>query len=106
MKYVHRLKDIKKFERAYPKEFYDYIKEEFFNIYDYLSNGEKVEDFKLLSHESLVILEEEKELKKILQNQVELEFVEEFELESINISRIGLMKSNEVQLCYFFKLKH
>jgi hypothetical protein len=106
MKNVHRLKDIKKFEHEYPKEFNDYIEEEFFNIYEYLSNGEKVEDFMLLSHESLVILEEEKELKKVLQNQVELEFVEEIKLESINISRIGLMRSNEVQLCYYFKLRH
>jgi hypothetical protein len=103
MKRIQRLKDFKTIEGEFSKELVGYLEEEFFGLYEYLSNGEKVEDFILPSYQAMIILEEEEELNQLIQNSMELEFMEEDYLKEIVILRIGMRSWDDIQLFYYKK---
>lgn len=82
------------------KDFGEYLEEEFYGLYEYLSNGEKIEDFILMPYQSIIILDNEEELVKLIQNKLELEFMEEVNLKGKFIYRIGLRSLDDIQLHY------
>jgi hypothetical protein len=100
MKKIQQLKEFLALKHELQEEFAEYLEEEFFGLYEYLSNGEKVEDFILPSYQAMIILEEEEELIKLMKNPIELEFLDEVDLANIKILRIGIMRSEDVQLYY------
>lgn len=53
-----------------------YLEEEFYGLYDYLRNGEQIEDFLLMPYQSIMILDNKGELVKVIKNKIEMEFVE------------------------------
>ncbi len=73
----------------------EYLEEQFQGMYEYLSNGERVEEFLLLSHQAMIILEVEEEFAKIIQNSMDIE-----EIDEPLIMRIGVRHWNEIQLHY------
>ncbi|KSU86197.1 hypothetical protein AS180_19900 [Priestia veravalensis] len=81
----------------------EYLEEEFYGLYEYLSNGEQVEKFVLSSPQAMILLEEKVELNKILSNPLELEFQEEVTLKNSIVLRIGVLSADDVQLCYVLK---
>lgn len=103
MKKIQRLKDFKTIEGELSKELVKYLEEEFFGLYEYLSNGEKVEDFILPSYQAMIILEKEEELNQLIQNSMELEFMEEVYLKEMVILRIGMRSWDDIQLFYYKK---
>jgi|GEM_PF-5323124 hypothetical protein len=103
MKKIQRLKDFKTIEGELSKELVKYLEEEFFGLYEYLSNGEKVEDFILPSYQAMIILEKEEELNQLIQNSMELEFMEEDYLKEMVILRIGMRSWDDIQLFYYKK---
>ncbi|TCS82125.1 hypothetical protein [Tepidibacillus fermentans] len=103
MKKIQRLKDFKTIGGELSKELVKYLEEEFFGLYEYLSNGEKVEDFILPSYQAMIILEKEEELNQLIQNSMELEFMEEDYLKEMVILRIGMRSWDDIQLFYYKK---
>jgi hypothetical protein len=100
MKRIQCLKDFNEIEGQFPNSFVEYLKSEFYGLYEYLSNGEKIEDFLLMSYQSIIILDDKEELVKVIQNKIELEFVEEVNLKDIVILRIGVRNLDDIQLQY------
>ena len=49
----------------------------------------------------MIILGEEEELTKLLQNQMELEYMEEVYLKDIVLLRIGRAQYDDIQIYYF-----
>lgn len=102
MKRIQCLKDLKVLESELSKELMEYLNEEFYGLYEYLSNGEEVEDFILPSYQAMIILEEEEELYQLIQNQIQVEFIEEVNLKEVVIIRIGMFHCEDIQLHYYF----
>ncbi|MDM5293221.1 hypothetical protein QUF81_08465 [Peribacillus simplex] len=75
------------------------MEEEFYGLYEYLSNGGKIEDFLLMLYQSIIILDDEEELVKVIQNKLELEFME-VNLKGKFIFRIGVRNLDDIQLHY------
>ena len=103
MKKIQRLKDVLALKQELQEDLMQYLEVEFFNLYEYLSNGEKVEDFILSFYQNMVILEGDIEFNKLLSNTLEVEFIEEVNLQSITIYRMGLDTIEDIQLCYAIK---
>jgi len=101
MKKMQRLKDLLALKQELQENLMQYLEEEFFSLYEYLSNGEDIEDFILPFYQAMIILEEEKELLKLIQNQMEVEYMEEAYLKDTVILRIGMRQYEDIQLCYF-----
>lgn len=103
MKRIQCLKDFNTLVGEIPNEFLDYLNCEFYSLYEYLSNGEKLENFILPNYQNMVIFEEGDEINKLLIHTLDLEFVEEVELNEITIIRIGLNYEEDIQLNYGIK---
>lgn len=100
MKRIRCLSELLELKQKIPKDFGEYLEEEFYGLYEYLSNGEKIEDFLLMSYQSMIILENEGELVKVIQYKIELEFTEEVTLKGKVILRIGVRNLDDIQLHY------
>ncbi|WP_374717475.1 hypothetical protein [Neobacillus sp.] len=98
---ISSLKDFIYIEEKFPIQFTEYLKEEFYSLYEYLSNGEKIEDFLLPLHLYMLVLEEEYELNALLKNKMELEFIDEETLINFTILRIGVKQVEDIQLHYW-----
>lgn len=105
MKKIQCLKDFENLVGKVPSEFLDYLNCEFYSLYEYLSNGEKLEDFILPNYQNMVMLEKEDEIKNLLIRTLDIEFVEEVELHQLVIFRIGINIDEDVQLYYAIKGK-
>lgn len=103
MKRIQNLKELLALKQELADEFIKYLEEEFLGLYEYLSNGEQLDEFVLESHQAMILLEEEEELQKLLINPLDLEFIEEVKLKSFTVSRIGILNMEDVQLCYAVK---
>lgn len=99
MRKIQCLKDFNQVERVFPSDFVQYLRNEFFSLYEYLSNGEGEEDFILPLHQSIVIMEESIELEKTLASNPE--YIEEVPLEVSRCLRIGIYYSEDVHLHYY-----
>ncbi|MCP3806614.1 hypothetical protein NLX78_05170 [Paenibacillus sp. Lou8.1] len=68
-----------------------YLEEEleFYVFYEYLSNGEQVDEVVLVTHQDMILLEEKGEWYNLLSNPLELEFQEEVNLKNSRVLRIG-----------------
>jgi hypothetical protein len=104
MKRIRCLKDLKAIQSELSNEIVEYLKEEFYSLYEYLSNGEEVEDFLLPFYQSMILLEDEGELSNIMNKQLELEFVEKVNLANGTIFRIGVNVIEDIQLHYAIKI--
>ncbi|WP_226668728.1 hypothetical protein [Metabacillus litoralis] len=103
MKKIKCLNEFNNLIEVLPTEFIDYLNCEFYHLYEYLSNNEKLEDFILPSYQNMVILESEEEINNILINTLDLEFIEEVELKEVTIIRIGIICYEDIQLHYVEK---
>lgn len=103
MKRIHCLKDFNNLVGEFPNEFLDYLNCEFYSLYEYLSNGEKLVNFILPDYQNMVILEGEDEINNLLSHTLDLEFVEEVELSEVIIIRIGINYDEDIQLNYAIK---
>lgn len=90
MKRIQCLKDFDNLVGAISREFLDYLNCEFYSLYEYFSNGERIEEFMLNNHQALIVVEDSKELDLLLKNRLELEYVEEIQLISSCCLRIGM----------------
>jgi sRNA-binding regulator protein Hfq len=103
MKRIQNIKELLALKQELPDEFIKYLEDEFLGLYEYLSNGEQLDEFVLESYQAMILLEEEEELQKLIGNPLDIEFIEEVILKSFTISRIGLFSIEDVQLCYALK---
>ncbi|TWI59650.1 hypothetical protein [Halalkalibacter nanhaiisediminis] len=103
MKRIQRLKELNNLAGDISDEFLDYLSDEFYSLYEYLSNGEKLIDFLLPDYQNIVILEEEDEINNFLNHTLDIEFVEELELNGATIIRIGINIDEDIQLNYAMK---
>ncbi|MGC7929579.1 hypothetical protein ACP3VS_13235 [Lysinibacillus sp. VIII_CA] len=99
MRTIQCLNDFNQIEMVFPSDFVLYLRNEFFSLYEYLSNGEGEEDFILPLHQSIVIIEKSIEFEKILASNPE--YIEEIPLEVTRCLRIGIYNSEDVQLHYY-----
>jgi hypothetical protein len=104
MKRVRCLSELIELKQKIRKDFGDYLAEEFYSLYEYLSNGERIEEFLLDNHQAIVIVEESKELDLLLQNRLEVEYVEEVQLHSSLCIRIGISQLEDKQLYYYLQV--
>ncbi|PGT88756.1 hypothetical protein [Bacillus sp. AFS040349] len=103
MKKIQQLKELLALKQELQRDLMQYLEEEFSGLYEYLNNGEKLEDFILPDYQNMVILEEDEEINKILSRTLDVEFVEEVELNSVTVIRIGLNCEEDIQLNYAIK---
>src|SRR4051812_25527675 len=80
MKKIQQLKELLALKQELQEGLMQYLVEEFSSLYEYLNNGEKLEDFMLPDYQNMVILEGNREINKILSRTLDLEFVEEVKL--------------------------
>lgn len=104
MKRIQCLKDLNNLVGDIPDELLYYLSSEFYSLYEYLSNEEGIEKFLLENHQAILIVEDTEELDLLLQNRLELEYVEEIQLNSSLCLRIGISQLEDIQLHYYFKL--
>ncbi|WP_226528163.1 hypothetical protein [Metabacillus niabensis] len=103
MKKIQCLIDFNNLVDEISSEFLEYLNSEFYSLYEYLSNGERLEEFLLDNHQAIKIVENSKELDLLLQNTLGLEYVEEVQLKTITCLRIGIFQLEDIQLHYFLK---
>ncbi|MFJ7725884.1 hypothetical protein ACIQXV_06935 [Neobacillus sp. NPDC097160] len=103
MKKIRCLSELLELKQKIQKDFGEYLEEEFYGLYEYLSNGEKVDEFVLAPYQAMILLEGKEELNKLLSNPLELEFREEVNLKDSMVLRIGILSAEDVQLCYKIK---
>lgn len=103
MKRIECLRDLNSIEGEFSIEFLEYIKCEFYDIYNYLNNGENIENFKLPFYQNMLLLDTNEDVCTILNQTMDIEFVEEIEQKGITIIRIGLNCGEDVQLSYAIK---
>lgn len=104
MKRIQCLKDLNNLAGDIPEELVNYLISEFYDLYEYLSNGKTIEEFFLENHQVILIVEDSEELDLLLQNRLELEYVEEVQLNSSLCMRIGISQLEDIQLHYYFKV--
>ncbi|MBS4223838.1 hypothetical protein [Lederbergia citrea] len=100
MKRIQNQKELLALKEELQGGIMQYLEEEFFGLYEYLSNGEQIEDFLLMPYQSIIILDNKEELVKVVQNKIELEFMEEVNLNDRVILRIGIRRLDDIQLHY------
>ncbi|PLV31801.1 hypothetical protein BSP4_43400 [Bacillus subtilis subsp. subtilis] len=100
MREIRCLKDFESVASKINDKFLVYLKQEFYGLYEYLSNGEKIEDFLLIPYESMIILEDKEELDKVIENKMGLEFIEKLHLNNKVVLRIGIRSFEDIQLHY------
>ncbi|MCD7035333.1 hypothetical protein LRR81_13900 [Metabacillus sp. GX 13764] len=104
MKRIQCLTDLNNLAGDIPDELLNYLSSEFSHLYEYLSNGERIEEFLLENHQAILIVEDSKELDLLLQNRLELEYVEEIQLNSYLCLRIGISQLEDIQLHYYLRV--
>lgn len=104
MKRIQRLTDLYDLAEDIPDELLNYLRSEFSHLYEYLSNGERIEEFLLENHQAILIVEDSKELDLLVQNRLELEYVEEIQLKSSVCLRIGIPQLEDIQLHFYLKV--
>lgn len=103
MRRIRCLSELLELEKKIPLDYMEYLKEEFYSLYNYLSNNEELEKFVLEYHLAMILLEEKGELTEILSNHLEIEFQDEVNLKNFTILRIGVLGAEDIQLCYVVK---
>ncbi|WP_440614944.1 hypothetical protein [Bacillus subtilis] len=103
MKKIQQLKELIALKQELQEDLMQYLEEEFYGLYEYLSNGEQVDEFVLAPHQAMILLEERGELNNLLSNPLELEFQEEVNLKNSMVLRIGVLCAEDVQLYYAVK---
>lgn len=105
MRRIRCLSDLLELEKKILLDYMEYLKEEYYSLYNYLSNDEKLEKFVLESHRAMILLEEKGELTEILNYHLEIEFEDEVNLKNTTVLRIGVLGAEDVQLFYTVKNK-
>ncbi|MGP4107945.1 hypothetical protein [Virgibacillus sp. L01] len=100
MKKIHSYSELQIIKQRFCREVADYLEEEFKDLYEYLSNGQGVDEFILPDHQTMVILELDEEFKKVIQKSLDMEYMEEVYMKDVLILRIGIRNLEEVQLHY------
>lgn len=106
MKMIYCLKDLNNLAGDLPNEMVKYLRSEFSSLFEYLSNGEEIQEFKLPTYQAMVVIENEKELDMLFKktSEIELEFIDGIHLENIYIKRIGIQNFQDIQLHYALNL--
>lgn len=66
MKKIQQLKELLALKQKLQEDLMQYLEEEFFSLYEYLNNGEELENFMLPNYQNMLILEGEEEINNIL----------------------------------------
>ncbi|PAE12674.1 hypothetical protein CHI02_07270 [Niallia circulans] len=66
MKRIQCLKDFNNFVGEIPNEFLNYLNCEFYSLYEYLSDGEGIEEFLLDNHQAMIFQLEDIQLHYFL----------------------------------------
>ncbi|MFC0416803.1 hypothetical protein ACFFHH_15290 [Cytobacillus solani] len=103
MKKIQCLKELNEIKGEFPDALIEYLMNEFYSLYEYLSNGQKIEEFMLPAYQVMVIIESQRELNTLLKRFWELEFVDEISLVNMTIKRIGINSLEDIQLNYVIK---
>lgn len=103
MKRIQCLSELLEIKQKIQQDLAEYLEEEFIGLYDYLSNGEQVDEFVLEPHQAMLLLEKKEELDKLQCNYSDMEFMEEVKLKSSTLYRIGILNAEDIQLCYKIK---
>lgn len=103
MERIQCLSELLELKQKIQKDLGDYLEGEFYDLYEYLSNGEQVDELVLAPHQTMILLEEKEELHNILSNLLDPEFQEEVRLRDSKVLRIGVFSAEDVQLYYAIK---
>ncbi|WP_156505903.1 hypothetical protein [Bacillus sp. SJS] len=105
MERVTRFLNISELETkgTFPHLFIDIVKMQFLDWYKAEGTGESLEDFCLSSSSCIYILETEKDDQFLLQNLLDIEFVEREECKGCVYFRIGFMNDHQMNLVYFLE---
>ncbi len=101
MKKIHNYTELLQIKTLIHLELVEYLNEEFYGMYEYLSNDEKLDEFQLDTHQAIIILENKDEVNQLLNNAVE--FNEDIQLKTIMVQRVGVYSSDDVQVYFFVK---
>lgn len=101
MKKIQQLRELLALKSEIQEDIVNYLEMEFRGLYEYLSNGEEVEDFILPTYQAMIILEDTNELTRLMVNEMGIEFKEEVNIKNLIILRIGIMNDEDIQLHYF-----
>jgi len=103
MRKIQRLSELLELKQTMQMDFMNYLEGEFYSLYEYLSNGEIIEEFQLENHQAMVIIEKANELDLLTKDNLELEYIEEIQIKSNSCLRIGILQLEDIQLHYFLK---
>jgi len=102
MKQILKVQDLQSLEGKVPKELLSYLEKEFNDLYEYYSLGEEIDSFILNPNQSMVLVQRDEELTAILNEPLEIEFVEMVIHEGFMFYRIGYRNAEEIQLFYCY----
>jgi len=103
MKRIQHINDLNKLANKMSSEFLEYLTDEFYDLYEYYSNGELLEEFQLEGYQAIIILEEASELGLLMRDNTNIEYIDEIELRHIVCLRIGINQLEDIQIHYFLK---
>lgn len=97
---ILNVRDLHRIKAEIPSELFNYLEQEFKDLYDYYSHNQDLEEFILEECQSMVILQTDEEEESILQEPLEIEFVERISAGQLMFYRIGMRNAGEIQLFY------
>ncbi|TNU29706.1 hypothetical protein FH490_05635 [Bacillus velezensis] len=105
MRRIQCLNDFNYIEGEFIDDYVVYLRGEFYNLYEYLSNGESSIEFILPFHQSMIILENEGEFNRLIMDEEKnIEFIEKIIINmETSLNRIGLLQFQDIQLYYFLR---
>ncbi|MBB2483131.1 hypothetical protein H5P36_23530 [Bacillus sp. APMAM] len=106
MELILDMRDLHRLKAEIPSELFNYLEQEFKDLYEYYSFNQDLEDFILEQNQSMVILQTDDEIESILQDPLEIEFVEKVVKGQLSFYRIGVRNAGEIQIFYCIENNH
>ncbi|MGG3162167.1 hypothetical protein ABEO87_10965 [Geobacillus stearothermophilus] len=102
MKVIQCLTDIEMLKATghLPLPLIQVIEEQFILFYESVGTEEAITQFRLSTHEAILVLETNQEVSLLRQNILDIEFVEFESVGDIEYYRIGKRNDQEIQLCF------
>ncbi|KAA0808420.1 hypothetical protein EI976_12595 [Bacillus licheniformis] len=106
MEQILKIQDLQLLQRKVSNELLGYLEQEFKDLYEYYSLGERIEDFILQQCQSMVLVQKDEELVDLLNEPFAIEFVDRIIHEGFPFYRIGYRNTGEIQLYYGMESNH
>ncbi|HDR7314296.1 hypothetical protein MXL46_19070 [Heyndrickxia sporothermodurans] len=100
MELILKRQDLFQLQGIIPFELLCYLEKEFMDLYEYYNANEDIENFTLENSQSMAILQSDEEVEFILQEPLEIEFVERISEGQLSLYRFGVRNAGEIQLFY------